>query len=375
MTGTSWRDCLIFFFVILGAQGSASGEESALKFVLSVEENIIIAPYPARVTLHLHNSGKETVWLYRRARHEGGLGPSLEALLDPLESLAGPEAGTPARGQVLDYVGMPQPELVRLPPGEDYTEKAAVKLLPALNGAGAGELVWGRYRFGVIYRARYPNADTFERISGTNLWQGEVTSNSVELDLRPPPSDGLISGVVSGQEGLPLHGALVSLADEEERLIEQVRTGADGRFIFGDLSPGKYWVTVRRPAIPEDTTVFRHVFITSEQPEGTIDFHLTRREIYDAKELLHKPVLLRVTDSSGQALENVNVEIVYSTGTVVEKLRERTEADGLLALELIPGRNFVTLKRGGCQKLERRLDVQEGAGVDAFHFEMECRGK
>ncbi len=356
--------------VVLAAGHSAHAAESRLKLVLSLEENVVTHPYPARVTLHFLNSGSETVWLYRRARHEGGLGPSLEVRLSPIESTIG---DSPARGRTLDYVGMPRPKLFRLAPGEDYTEKAALKLTPAQGGSEGGEPLWGRYRLDVIYRASYPNADTFQRITRATLWQGEVESNAVEIELRLPAADGLISGVVSGPEGLPLHDALVSLADDSDRLIDQVRTGPDGRYLFGDLSPGKYWVTVRRPMISEDTTVFRHVIVTAEEPEGTLDFQLPRREIYEAKVLLHKPVLVRVTDRNGRELENATLEIVYSTGTVVEKIREQTGSDGLAALELIPGRNFVTVKRRQCRKYEQRLDVEAGAGVDAFHLQIECR--
>lgn len=357
------------FLAILAAGGEGSAE-SQLKLVMSLEENVITDPYPARVTLHLFNAGSETVWIYRRARHEGGLGPSLEVRLKPIESAS---SSSPARGRALDHVGMPRPKLFRLAPGEDYTEKASLKLTAARAGVEGGAPLWGRYQLGVVYRASYPNAATFQRITGAVLWEGEVESNAVEIELQPPVADGVISGVVSGPEGLPLHDALVSLADDSDRLIDQVRTGADGRYLFGDLSPGKYWVTVRRPTIPEDTTVFRHVVITADEPEGTLDFHVPRREIYEAKDLLHKPVLVGVTDGNRRALENADLEIVYSTGIVVEKVRGKTAEDGLAALELIPGRNFVTVKRRGCRKHEQRLDVEAGAGVDAFHLEMECR--
>ena len=49
-------------------------------------------------------------------------------------------------------------------------------------------------------------------------------------------------------------------------------TEGDGRFAFDRLPPGKYWVTVRRPNLPEDTAIFRSVNLTVAEPAGSIEF-------------------------------------------------------------------------------------------------------
>jgi len=46
-----------------------AGPADTLKLLISVEQQSITAPIPARVTLHLHNAGEKTLWLYRRARN------------------------------------------------------------------------------------------------------------------------------------------------------------------------------------------------------------------------------------------------------------------------------------------------------------------
>src|SRR6266567_4790127 len=58
-------DFLPLIFILAGV--SSLAQTDSLKLVITVEQPAITAPLPARVTLHLHNSGKETLWLYRKA--------------------------------------------------------------------------------------------------------------------------------------------------------------------------------------------------------------------------------------------------------------------------------------------------------------------
>jgi len=60
---------------------------------------------------------------------------------------------------------------------------------------------------------------------------------------------------------------------------------------------------------------------------------------------------------------------------VVDNVKGETGSDGTVALELIVGRNFVTLKRHGCPKQDERADVADGEGIDGFEFTLECTKK
>lgn len=351
-------------------------QDEPLKLLISAEQPAIVAPYPARITLHFHNAGRETLWLYRRALARAANGATLEARLELVGPAFAPNDSAPAQGRVFENVGPPRPKLIRLAPDDDTTEKTVLDIIPAHSGPeGKGPPIWGRYRLSVTYRAKFSNAEELRRNLGTVLWQGEVTSNTIEIELQPPPGQGSISGTVKSNDGRLLRDVLVSLSDGQELLVGQVTTDSEGGFSFPQLPFGTWWVTVRRPDFDEDTVVFRHLDVTAAAPEATIDFVLLPPEIYEADRLLHKPVLFLVTDSTGRPLEKVSLEATWSNGTVVDNVKAETAAEGIVAVELLPGRNFVTLKRRGCPKQEERADVATGGGVDGFKFIFECTKK
>jgi hypothetical protein len=60
---------------------------------------------------------------------------------------------------------------------------------------------------------------------------------------------------------------------------------------------------------------------------------------------------------------------------VFDDVKAATGEDGMAVMELIPGRNFVTLKRRGCRDQQERADVAPGKGVDGFKLEFECEKK
>ena len=370
---------LLFLAVVLlegAARPATAPAGDVLKLLISVEQTTITAPYPARLTLHLHNAGSQPLWLYRRVRSQAAEGSSAEARLEPMGAAGSAEVTAPAQSKGFESVGLPRPRLVRVAPGEDYTEKASLEINPARRGAnGEGFPVWGRYRLSVTYRAKYSNAEDLQRLLGVVLWQGEATSNTIELELQPPAGEGSIAGTVLDVQGRALSAALATLSDQEDRLVNQVLTDFEGRFSFTHLPFGDYWVTARRPEATEDTVVFRHLRLASAEPPGTLELVMLPREIYEPQYLLHKPVLFRVTDSAGHPLDKVSLEAVWSTGTVLDNVKGQVFEDGTVALELIPGRNFVTLKRRGCPKEDHRADVALGAGIDGFKLTSECAEK
>src|SRR5208337_2835834 len=126
----------------LPRQGAAV--DTPLKLLVSVDQQTIAAPFPARVTLHLHNAGGEKLWLYRHARAklpaptrllEEDTGPPstggsiLAVQLEPV-STGQVAISNPAQAEVFQSVGLPMPALVGLAPGEDYEEKASIRLTP-----------------------------------------------------------------------------------------------------------------------------------------------------------------------------------------------------------------------------------------------------
>ena len=351
-------------------------QDEPLKLLISLEEPAIVSPFPARMTLHLHNAGRETLWLYRRALARAADGATLEARLEPVGTTLAPSDSTSAQGRVFENVGLPRPKLIKLAPDDDTTEKTVLSIIPAHSGPeGKDPPIWGRYRLSVTYRAKYSNAEEIRRNLGALLWQGEATSNTIELDLRPPSGEGSISGAIKSSDGRLLRGVLASLSGEDERLISQVTSDGEGGFSFTRLPFGTYWVTVRRPDFDEDTVVFRHLDVSAAEPAATLDFVLLPPEIYEAEHLLHKPVLFLVNDGAGRPLEKVSIEATWSNGTILDNVKAETGADGMAAVELMPGRNFVTLKRHGCPKQEERADVATGGGVDGFKMIFECAKK
>jgi hypothetical protein len=381
------RTLLLLVPLALPGQGAASN--TSLKLLISIEQQNIAAPFPARVILHVHNAGNETVWLYRHARGklptprrllEEDTGPQptggsmLAVKLEPVS--AGQAAiSNPAQGEVFESVGLPKPKLVRLAPGEDYEERTTIRLTPALSQVQ--KPIWGTYRLAITYKAQYSNAAEIQRNLKVTVWQGEVSSDAIEIQLQPasPESRGQVSGTVNTPDSVPIRDATVSLTDHAERLMDQTTSDPEGRYSFSSLPPGLYWITARRDGATEDTAVFRHVQLTPSEASATQELVMIPAEIYEPQKMLHKPVLFCITDSAGRPLERVGLETTWSNGPVVESVKGETGRDGAVALEVIPGRNFVTLKRRGCPKQEERADVAAGEGIDGFEFTLECAKK
>ena len=377
------------------AQAGVASNDEGLRLLLSVEQQAITAPFPARLTLHIHNARRQAVWLYRHARSKAVIsrieaaettvsedaprqgnqskgGSTLEFELHPDDQQ---QVATAARAEVLQSAGMAHPRLVRVAPGEDYEEKAVVHLSPAFLGTSEDRPVWGRYRLSATWRTTYSNADDINRVLGVSVWQGEITSNTIELQLLPPPASvhGTVTGSVVAADGHFLSGMLVTLSDEQQRSVDQVTTDAQARFSFTHLPAGLYWATARRDITAVDTTAFQHVELTAAQPTAELHLVMLPAEIYEPKHMLHKPVLFRITNETGEPGAGVALEVTWSSGTVLDNVRGETSEDGTIALALIPGRNFVTLKRRHCPKQEERADVAEGNGIDGFKFALGCK--
>jgi hypothetical protein len=382
--------CVWLSPVLSAPPAKSESNPPELKLLISIEQQTLTEPLPARITLHLHNASARTLWLYRKARAkrppvervydenrpaETSGGSTLEVKLEPADAAVAQAATSPAEGTALEYVGMPKPKLVKLAAGDDYEERAFLHLRPAL--AEGQKPLWGAYRLAVIYGASFSNADEFQRNLDATLWQGEVTSNVLSIELRPAPGDaaGAATGSAVGPDLQPRAAIRVSLSDAQERLIGQQITGPDGRFSFEHLPLGIYWVTARREAATEDTAVFRHVELTPATLRVDTQLVLYPPEIYEPQKLLHKPVLFKIVGTSGQPADKVTLDATWSNGSVLDDVKATTGDDGMAAMELLPGRNFVTLKRRGCRDQQERADVAAGEGVDSFKLVSDCPKK
>lgn len=393
---------------------ATAAEAPSLTVALSVEQPKIIQPFPARVTLRLHNAGARPLWLYRHVRdpreieqarnqtaaaaqnaqaptsggsslvihleaaEAGGAKSSSpqasEQTIEPADERTAVDAGL-SRSRVLASVGMPHPRLVKLAPGSDATEGVAIELQPAQAARGDHEQpVWGKYRFSITYSAAYSNGGSLSRNLDVDLWQGEANSNAIDLDLEPaPPSAaGSVAGRITREDGRPLVRMLVSLSDHEDHLVSQATTDEEGGYSFNRLPWGVYWVTARHPGSDFETATYDHVDLEAGDPSASLNLVMLQPEVYEPKQMLHKPVLLKVTGSSGQPFQGVALEALWSSGSVAETVKGETADDGTATLDLIPGRNYVTLKRRGCRNEERRVDVAVGDGIDGVSLQFDC---
>jgi hypothetical protein len=372
------------------ARVSGQASSPSLNLLISMKQQFVAEPEAARILLHLHNPTRQTLWLYRRARAkqppveivydekrlpETTGGSTVEVKLQPADAKSAQAAASPAEATVLEYVGMPKPRLVKLPAGGDYEETSIVHLKPAL--AEGQKPIWGAYQLAVTYGASFSNGDEFQRNLGTLLWQGEVTSNVITVELRPPLPDsvGVLGGTALGPDLQPRAGIRVSLSDAQEQLVDQLITGADGRFSFTQLPLALYWVTGRREVTLEDTATFHHEELTSAVPTVNTQIVFFPAEIYEAKKVVHKPVLFRVFDANGQPLAGMELDATFSNGEVLDDLKTTTDDEGMAPMELISGRSSVSLKRRHCAEQVERADVAPGGGVDSFKYVFDCQKK
>jgi hypothetical protein len=349
---------------------------------ISLTIPVITAPHPAQAQLEFKNTGSETLWLYRpiqstmqpiwRFAKDGG--SRLSVHLKPVA--APPSGAAPGPNVLLSSVSLPHPQLVRVAAGAETTENVFLELSPlAIKRLGQPQPLWGKYRLSVTYRASYPNAAQILQVTGLNLWQGKIRSNFVAVTLQPSGGRGSITGSVSSSISQPLSGRLVTLTTAHQDLLDQTRTDPGGEFAFRNLPWGLYWVFAHDLRGRAENLAFRHAVLKPADPTAHIRLMLLPKRVYQAKRLLHEPVLLRVVSRSGGPLGGVQVESLFDNERVVEKLQGRTAQDGAVGLALIPGRNIITLRQRGCRDEERLIEVPEHRGVSAFEIKFHCRKK
>ena len=367
-----------------------------LKLLISVEQQNIVAPGPVRATLHFHNSGKQTLWLYQPIRNgtaeaqdlpygmpagaQGARNPyggsAIEVHLEPSSTREPTAESVAGEGSVILPDGLPFPRLVRLAPNQDFEQKVRLRAEPAQTKSNGGKQpVWGPYSFSVTYSADYSNAEALARDINAQLWHGNVSSNTITLNLQPPVAQGSIEGSVIDAGGRPFSDLLVTLSDENQDALNQTYTDDNGRFSFTHVAPGRFWLTVRQPGSEYDTSVFRQVEIGGNGQPTNVQIMMLPVEPDKPDRVLHKPVLFNIVDEQGRPLANARLIILHSSGTVLENRKAQTGEDGFAAISLIPGSNILTIRMEGCKDVERPIDVARGPGVDGFKFDFECAKK
>jgi hypothetical protein len=373
-------------FAIGGAsargQTQPTGQTLQLTVVPATPE--IVQPLPLRLVLQFRNLGTQELWLYRPVRDaaamsQSALGPSpggaiLAVHLQPQGASAGSASATPGVGTLLRTARMPHPQLIPIAPGRNYQETVAVHIRPAAKEADSTQPILGAYQVSVVYSASYANGPDINRSLGVNVWQGSISSNpiSIELQSASAANGGSVSGTVLNRHMEQDWGILVSLSDSNQHLLEQIVTGNDGGFSFSHLPYGLYWVTVRTPGSNANDSFFEHADLSSSHPAATLRLIMLSPEGDDARELLHKPVLFRIRDSAGKPLAGAELHILWSDGPIMENLKIETNDDGLAETNLMPGSNYVTIRKRGCPNQDEMANVATGPGIDGFTMTFSC---
>ncbi len=374
---------------------AAPAGAQSLQLSLAVQEQSIVAPNPVRAMLKFHNGSQHTIWLYRPVGdisqvsqgnafeaesaepgpEQTSGGPRLTIHLAPVNLPAANHGEPAAHGSVILTPDFPHPKLIEVQPGGNYEEPVVIQVEPTRTKAGAEHFAWGRYTFSVTYSAHYSNQEELARNLGINLWHNQLRSNEVTLDLQPPTAQGSIEGLVMDSFRRPSGGILVTLSNQEEEALNQAYTDMQGQFSFKHLAAGRYWITIRDPGSNQNTTVFRHVDLDVASPQASLRMMMIPPETHKPERLLHKPVLFRIVDGTRSPLAGVKLAIVWSTGTVMQDFKAETDQQGYATIDLLPGDNFVTLRRRGCRPEDRRAEVAAGGGLDGFSFVYDCSEK
>jgi hypothetical protein len=89
-------------------------------------------------------------------------------------------------------------------------------------------------------------ADVFRTLVADGFQTQDYSSSSGKkaLDDQPP---GYVSGTILDQSGAVNVGADVRLTDQGQALHQEVKSGGNGEFLFGDVAAGSFQVTVKSP--------------------------------------------------------------------------------------------------------------------------------
>ncbi len=140
---------------------------------------------------------------------------------------------------------------------------------------------------------------------------------------------GAISGklMVEGEsKGFDLKDSVVRIYDTRNKNVGTSRTDSNGNFFVGNLREGVYVVELEPEQLPIELAVSKTSLVAEVAPSGVTRVDFPVRTEYG--------VAGKVTDVSGQPLQEVRIELVTSTGAQI--LSGTTDQFGLYRLDGVP---------------------------------------
>ncbi|MEB3217354.1 MAG: carboxypeptidase-like regulatory domain-containing protein [Nostocales cyanobacterium 94392] len=145
---------------------------------------------------------------------------------------------------------------------------------------------------------------------------------------------GAISGqlaVQGGSKGFDLSGSIVRIYDTRNKNLGSARTDSKGNFFVGNLPEGVYVVELEPEELPIELAISKTSLVAEVASSGVTRVDFPVRAEYG--------VAGKVTDTSGQPLTEVRVELVTNTGTRV--LSSTTDRFGLYRLDGVPVGKYI----------------------------------
>ncbi|NJO26442.1 MAG: carboxypeptidase regulatory-like domain-containing protein [Richelia sp. SL_2_1] len=145
---------------------------------------------------------------------------------------------------------------------------------------------------------------------------------------------GAIAGklaVEEGSKGFHLSGSIVRIYDTNNKNLGSARTDSKGNFFVGNLPEGVYVVELEPEELPIELAISKTSLVAEVASSGVTRVDFPVRAEYG--------VAGKVTDTSGQPLTEVRVELVTNTGKRV--LSSTTDSFGLYRLDGVPVGKYI----------------------------------
>lgn len=145
---------------------------------------------------------------------------------------------------------------------------------------------------------------------------------------------GAIAGklaVEEGSKGFDLSGSIVRIYDTNNKNLGSARTDSKGNFFVGNLPEGVYVVELEPEELPIELAISKTSLVAEVASSGVTRVDFPVRAEYG--------VAGKVTDTSGQPLTEVRVELVTNTGKRV--LSSTTDSFGLYRLDGVPVGKYI----------------------------------
>ncbi|MEM6753660.1 MAG: carboxypeptidase-like regulatory domain-containing protein, partial [Cyanobacteria bacterium P01_C01_bin.38] len=132
--------------------------------------------------------------------------------------------------------------------------------------------------------------------------------------------------VKGGSKGFDLSNSIVRIYDTSNKNVGSTKTDSSGNFFLGNLPEGVYVIELEPEELPIELAISKTSLVAEVAASGVTRVDFPVRTEYG--------VAGKVTDASGQPLEEVRIELVTSTGARV--LSGTTDQFGLYRLDGVP---------------------------------------